>query len=101
MAAMPKLILTCAVLGVLFCTLWAPSLLVALRLHRRGDWSALRALRLLWPAQLIVATGLMFAADAAEVRNPIGCGVAILIAVSLLGALAFGAWRLTLGLFKR
>jgi uncharacterized membrane-anchored protein YitT (DUF2179 family) len=101
MAAMPKLILTCAILGVLFCALWGPSLFVALRLHRRGDWAAVRALRLLWPLQLVLAAGLMFAADAAGVSNPIGYGIVIIIGVSIAGAAAFAAWRLVLGFIAR
>jgi len=101
MAAMPKLILTCAILGVLFCTLWGPSLFVALRLHRRGDWAAMRALRVLWPLQLVLAAALVFAADAAGVSNPVGCGVVIVIGVGIAGAAAFAAWRLVLGFVKR
>jgi len=101
MAAMPKLILTCAILGVLFCTLWGPSLFVALRLHRRGDWAAVRALRLLWPVQLVLAAGLIFAADAAGLANPVGYSIAIIVGVSIAGAGAFAAWRLVLGFIAR
>jgi len=101
MAAMPKLILTCAILGVLFCTLWGPSFFVARHLWRKGDWAAVRALRLLWPLQLVLAAGLIFAVDAAGVANPLGYGMAIIVGVSLAGAAAFAAWRLALGFIKR
>lgn len=93
---MPKLILTGLILCALFCALWGPSFFVARRLQRQGDWAALRGLRLLWPAQLVLAAGLIFAADAAGVANPAGYSVAIIIAVSVTGAAAFGAWRLVL-----
>jgi len=93
---MPKLILTGVILCALFCALWGPSFLVARRLQRQGDWAALRGLRLLWPAQLVLAAGLIFAADAAGVANPAGYSIAIIIAVSVIGAAAFGAWRLLL-----
>lgn len=98
---MPKLILTGVILCALFCALWGPSFLVARRLQRQGDWAALRALRLLWPAQLVLAAGLIFAADAAGVANPAGYSIAIIIAVSVTGAAAFGAWRLLLRQLER
>ena len=101
MAAMPKLILTCAILGVLFCTLWGPSFFVARHLWRKGDWAAMRALRLLWPVQLVLAAGGIFAADAAGLSNPIGFSLAIIAGVSVAGAAAFAVWRLVLGLFAR
>ena len=101
MAPMPKLILTCAILGVLFCTLWGPSFFVARHLWRKGDWAAVRALRLLWPVQLVLAAGLIFAADAAGVANPLACTIAIIVGVSLAGAAAFAAWRLLLGMIAR
>jgi len=101
MAAMPKLILTCVILGVLFCTLWGPSLFVALRLHRRGDWAAVRALRLLWPLQLVLAAGLIFAVDAAGSANPVGWGIVVIVGVSIAGAAAFAAWRLVLRAIAR
>jgi hypothetical protein len=98
---MPKLILFCLILGMLFCLLWGPSFMVARRLWRRGDYAAFRSLRLLWPAQLVLAGGGVFAADAAGLTNPAGYTVAIIAAVSLAGAAAFGAWRLLRGLMAR
>lgn len=98
---MPKLILTGVILCALFCALWGPSFFVARRLQRQGDWAALRALRLLWPAQLVLAAGLIFAADAAGLANPAGYSIAIILAVSVTGAAAFGAWRLVMQRLSR
>jgi len=98
---MPKLILTGVILALLFCVLWGPSFWVARNLQRRGDWAALRALRLLWPAQLVLAAGLIFAADSAGLANPAGYSVAIIAGVSVAGAAAFAGWRLLLGLLAR
>jgi hypothetical protein len=98
---MPKLILTCLILGMLFGILWGPSFFVARRLQRRGDARAVRSLRLLWPSQVVLAAGLIFAADAAGLGNPAGYATAIILGVSLAGAAAFGAWRLALGMLAR
>jgi hypothetical protein len=93
---MPKLILTCAVLALLFCLLCGPVLYVALRFRRGGDIAALRPLRYVWLAQLALASALIFAADGIGLRNPLGYTLAIIFAVSLGGATLFGLWRLVL-----
>jgi hypothetical protein len=90
---MPKLILTCAVLALLFCLLCGPVLYVALRFRRGGDAAALRPLRAVWLAQLALAAVLVFVADDARLGNPVGAMLAILIGVSLGGAALFGLWR--------
>jgi hypothetical protein len=93
---MPKLILTCAVLALLFCLLCGPVLYVALRFRRGGDAAALRPLRYVWLAQLVLAAIFVFMADQARLGNPVGAMVAIVIGVSLGGATLFALWRLTL-----
>jgi hypothetical protein len=98
---MPKLLLTCAVLALLFCLLCGPVLYVALRFRRGGDSAALRPLRFVWLAQLALAAGLIFMADEIGLRNPAGYVLAIIFGVSLLGAAAFGLWRLVLRLAVR
>jgi hypothetical protein len=95
---MPKLILTCAVLALLFCLLCGPVLYVALRFRRGGDAAALRPLRTVWLAQLALAGVLIFVADSIGLRNPLGVVLAIVCAVSLGGAALFGLWRLMLRL---
>ena len=95
-ASMPRLILTCAVLALLFCLLCGPVLYVALRFRRGGDFAALRPLRFVWLAQMILVAVLIFVADEVGLRNPVGGVLAILFGVSLLGAAAFGLWRLVL-----
>jgi hypothetical protein len=90
---MPKLILSCAVLALLFCLLCGPVLFVALRLRRRGDVAALRPLRYVWLAQICLAAVLAFMADGAGLGNPVGVMLGILFGVSLLGAAAFWLWR--------
>ena len=100
-APMPKLILSCAVLALLFCLLCGPVLFVALRCRRRGDVAALRPLRAVWLAQMCVAAVLVFMADGAGLGNPVGVMLGILSGVSLLGAAAFWLWRLLLGLAAR
>jgi hypothetical protein len=98
---MPKLILACLSIAAFFCLLCGPSLFVAIRLRRRGDMGALRSLRGLWLAQLILVGVLIFIADELGLRNPVGCVLAIIFGVSLLGAAAFGFWRLVLRLAAR
>jgi hypothetical protein len=93
---MPRLILICAVLALLFCLLCGPVLVVALRFRRGGDFTALRPLRFVWLAQIILVAILIFVADELGLRNPVGCVLAIVFGVSLLGAAAFGLWRLVL-----
>jgi hypothetical protein len=98
---MPRLIASCAVLALLFCLLCGPVLYVALRLRRGGDLMALPLLRFVWLAQLVVAAVLIFIADELDLRNPVGCVLAIILGVSLLGAAVFGLWRLALRLAAR
>ncbi|MGB9108694.1 MAG: hypothetical protein WCC39_08415 [Telluria sp.] len=98
---MPKLILTCAVLALLFCLLCGPVLYVALRFERGGDGAALRPLRYVWLAQLVLAAIAIFMADNARLSNPVGAMVGIVIGVSLGGAALYALWRLTLRLVVR
>ena len=97
---MPKLILTCVVLALLFCLLCGPVFYVAFRFWQGGDAAALRPLRGVWLAQLAVASALIFMADEIGLRNPIGYVLAIISAVSLAGAAIFALWRLTLRLAR-
>jgi hypothetical protein len=91
---MPKLLLTCAVLALLFCLLCGPVLYVALRFRRGGDVAALRPLRVVWLAQLVLAAVLVFVADGIGLRNPLGVVLAIIFVVSLGGAAVYALWRL-------
>lgn len=94
--SLPRLIATCLVLAFLFALLGGPSLYVALRLRRRGDRAALRPLRVIWLAQVLLASVLILAADAAGFGNPIAYVFAILFGVSLLGVVVLVAWRFAL-----
>jgi hypothetical protein len=98
---MPKLILSCVVVALLFCLLCGPVLFVALRLRRGGDVAALRPLRYVWLAQMCMAAVLVFMADGAGLGNPVGVMLGILLGVSLLGAAAFWLWRLVLRMAAR
>jgi hypothetical protein len=104
---MPRLIIAVLFLCVLFVVLCGPVLAVALRLRRRGDGGALRPLRMVWLLQAIVASGLIFAADAmgkAEVGNPMAWVLGIIAGVGMAGAVLFTVWRLalrTLGASRR
>jgi hypothetical protein len=90
---MPRLILSLLAIAVLFCLLCGPVTWVALRLWRRGDLGAFRPVRSVWIAQVALACALMFAADSAGLPNPVGWMVAIVLAVSLGGAVLFATWR--------
>jgi hypothetical protein len=92
---MPKLVLSLLFLAVLSVLLCGPVLYVALRLRRRGDVTALRPLRAVWLMQLLLAAGLIFAADLAGVAPLQNWLLAILLGVSLAGAAVFWAWRST------
>jgi hypothetical protein len=93
---MPKLILTCAIVALLFCLLCGPVLYVALRFRRGGDGAALRPLRFVWLAQLALAAVLIFVADGARLGNTVGVMLGLATGVSLGGAALFAVWRLTL-----
>lgn len=92
---MPKLVLSLLFLALLSVLLCGPVLYVALRLRRRGDAAALRPLRAVWLAQLVVAAVLMSGADLAGVAHLQNWLAAILLGVSLAGAAAFWLWRST------
>lgn len=94
--SLPRLIVTCLVLALFFALLCGPSLYAALKLRRRGDRAALRPLRVIWLAQVMLASMLILAADAVGLRNPIGYVFAILAVVSLLGVVVLVVWRLAL-----
>ncbi len=98
---MPKLILSCFVVALVFCLLCGPVLYVALRFRRGGDTAALRPLRFVWLAQLVLAAILVFVADGAGLGNPVGVMLGIAIGVSLGGAALFALWRLTLRMRTR
>ena len=91
---MPKLILSCVAVALLFCLLCGPVLYVALRFRRGGDGAALRPLRYVWLAQLALASVLIFVADGIGLRNPLGIVLAVIFAVSLGGAAVFALWRI-------
>jgi hypothetical protein len=91
---MPRLIFTCIVLVTLFSLLCAPALVVARQLERRGDVAALRALPRVWMTQVVVASGLIFAADTLGWRNPAVYMVGSVLGTGVLGAALFGTWRL-------
>jgi len=98
---MPKLILSCLVVVLLFGLLCGPVLYVALRFRRGGDVAALRPLRFVWLAQLVLAGILIFVADNARLGNPVGVMLGIASGVSLGGAALFALWRLTLRIRTR
>lgn len=98
---MPKLILTCAVLALLFCLLCGPVFYVAFRFWQGGDGAALRPLRLVWVVQLALAAAFVFLADDAGLGNPVGVILGIVMMVSLLSAALFGMWRLALRIMVR
>lgn len=93
---MPRLILSCLVIAILFCLLCGPAWLVALRFWKRGDLAAFQPLRMVWIAQAVLACGLIFVVDSMALRNPVGAMVIAFIAVSLGGAGLFWLWRLLL-----
>ena len=98
---MPRLILALLFVAVLFVLLCGPVLAVALRLRRRGDGGALRPLRAVWLVQVVVAGGLVFAADALGLHNPAGCVAAVIAGVGLGGAGLYAAWRMMRRMFVR
>jgi hypothetical protein len=61
----------------------------------------LRPLRFVWLAQIILVAVLIFVADELGLHNPVGCVLAIIFGVSVLGAATYGLWRLALRLAAR
>ena len=82
---MRQLIVVFAAL-VFLGVLWGPAFAVALRYWRRGDARAFRQLRFLYPAQLVAAVSLAFAADLLGLRNPAALAAASTVCASLAGA---------------
>jgi hypothetical protein len=90
-----KLLHALILLAAFLCIVWGPAVVVARRLHRRGDDSAMRALRFVLPAQLILVLCLAVGAELLEANNPAALLVAVVAATSALGALALmlvAAW---------
>jgi hypothetical protein len=94
---MHRLLIAVIAIAILFCLLCGPAWYVALRLWRRGDLDAFRPLRAVWAAQVVLACGLLFAADTIGVPNPAAWMAGIFAGVSLGGAALFGSWRLARG----
>lgn len=94
---MPRLLLSCLAIAILFCLLCGPAWYMALRFWKRGDLAAFRPLRFVWIAQAVLVCGLIFVVDSMALANPVGAMVAVFVAVSLGGAGLFGLWRLLLG----
>lgn len=91
-----RIVVIAAFLAVVLGLLFGPSFWLARRLQERGDWAAVRGLRVVWPLQLIAAAGLFLLADWMDLRNPAGVTVAIIAAVSLGGAAMLWLWRTSL-----
>ncbi|GGY81358.1 hypothetical protein ACFFTM_07500 [Pseudoduganella plicata] len=81
-----KLLHALILIAAFLCIVWGPSVMVARRLRRRGDDSAMRALRFVLPAQLIVVLSLAVGAELLEASNPAALLVAVVAATSALGA---------------
>ncbi|WEF30972.1 hypothetical protein [Pseudoduganella chitinolytica] len=91
-----KLLHALILLAAFLCIVWGPAVVIARRLRRRGDDSAMRALRFVLPAQLIVVLCLAVGAELLEAANPAALLVVVVAATSALGALALmlvAAWR--------
>lgn len=81
-----KLLFAAVGAAVYLAILWGPAFLVARQLQRAGNPSALRALRFIWPSQLVVTFVLLFTADTIGLQNPAGLFVAATALASLAGA---------------
>lgn len=88
-----KLLFAGVIIAVLLALLWYPSLVVARKLQCPGNPLVLNSLRTIWPSQLLVAACACIAVEAAGMRNPLACFVAIGAAVSVGGAIALWLWR--------
>jgi len=86
-----KLLHALIMLSAFLCIVWGPAVVIARRLFRRGEYAAMRALRFVLPAQLIVVLSLAVAGEFLDVGNPAAMLVAVIAATSLLGALALMA----------
>jgi len=86
-----KLLHALILLAAFLCIVWGPAVVIARRLFRRGEYAAMRGLRFVLPAQLIVVLSLAVACEFLEVGNPAAMLVAVIAATSALGALALMA----------
>jgi len=90
-----KLLHALILLAAFLCIVWGPAVVIARRLFRRGEYAAMRGLRFVLPAQLVVVLSLAVAGEFLEVGNPAAMLVAVIAATSALGALglmALAAW---------
>lgn len=76
---------------IALCILWLPAWSAALLLRGMGVPQPLRVLRVVMPAQLLIAAGLIWAADAIGLTHPAGYSLAILLLTSIAGAAI--VWR--------
>jgi len=90
-----KLLHALILLAAFLCIVWGPAVVIARRLGRQGEYAALRGLRFVLPAQLIVVLCLAVAGEIVNVSNPAAMLVAAIAATSALGAvalMALAAW---------
>lgn len=76
-----KILFAACLAAAYLSILWGPAFLVARRYPL-----AWRALRFIWPAQLVATFALLFIADAIGLQNPAGLFVAATAASSVAGA---------------
>jgi len=81
-----KVLFAAALAAVYLSLLWGPAFLVARRSQRGGNRLALRALRFIWPSQLVATFALLFMADTFGLKSPASLFVASTAAASLAGA---------------
>lgn len=83
-----KLLLAAVLAAAYLSLLWGPAFLVARQCQRAGKPSALRPLRIIWPAQLFATFALLLLADTIGLHNPALWFVVATAAASLSGAAA-------------
>lgn len=86
-----NVLLPVSVALIALCILWLPTYSMALMLQGMGVPRPFAGLRIILPAQLLAAIGLAWLADVLGLRNPAGCALTILLAVSAAGVLF--VWR--------
>lgn len=81
-----RVLIAAALAAFYLSILWGPAFLAARQSQRGGNPSALRALRFIWPSQLVATFALVLMADAGGLKNPTGLFVASTAASSVAGA---------------
>lgn len=82
-----------SLMAIFLVILWLPACSVAIWLKGLRVPKPFSGLWVIWPAQLVIAVGLILLSDFMGLRNPAGYSLAIAVGTSIVGACALWRWQ--------